>query len=301
MRGEKELACLNEVQNRIFTINPFNSKAFQDATDEEFSKEHIMYIHGSAHEHYFGMSQDDCTIFENSLRLAKPNPSLNSFPDFVFEHGFIEQFEITSSRRNRKGYVHRNKHAEFERKVNQEEDKFKLELDETPSFGVLKSKSWDFKYPQHSYENLEKSFTKKWKDHIESLSKYDGQCDIGIFLIDYPERVLGHYVDYNVQSGLCYGDLIIRDDYKFYRLSRDKNLLNFVYEYQEQIKYVIFKNKDYIEVIATKTIPELKKLLPWTYCFYPCFVMERYTVFGTSIPNSEIIDGDNDDETGTTD
>ena len=84
MRGDKELLCLHEVQNSIFIINPFNFKSFCEASDEEFSKEHIMYICGTAHEHYFGMSQDDCTVFENSLRLARPNPSPSVFPDFLW-------------------------------------------------------------------------------------------------------------------------------------------------------------------------------------------------------------------------
>ena len=44
MRGDKELACLIELQNSIFAINPFNSKSFRDVTDEEFENEHIMYI-----------------------------------------------------------------------------------------------------------------------------------------------------------------------------------------------------------------------------------------------------------------
>ncbi len=74
MRGDKELACLREIQNSVFTINPFNSKSFNTAMDEEFAKAHIMYIHYSAHGQYFGMSKEDCTTFKNSLRLAIPNP-----------------------------------------------------------------------------------------------------------------------------------------------------------------------------------------------------------------------------------
>ena len=173
MRGDKELLCLNEVRNSIFTTNPFNSKSFYDATDEEFSKEHIMYICGTAHEHYFGMSQDDCTVFENSLRLAIPNPSLSDFPDFVFDGGFIEHFEITSSKSNRNGYDHKRKHVAFEKMAEQGEDEFKMAMDETPSYGTVQSKSWSFTYPQHSYDYLVKSFTEKWKHHIESLSKFD--------------------------------------------------------------------------------------------------------------------------------
>ena len=294
MRGDKELACLTEIQNKIFTINCVNSKSFRDATDEEFSKEHIMYIHGSAHEHYFGMSQEDCTIFENSLRLATPNPSPSIFPDFVFDGGFIEHFEITSSRSNRNGYDHKRKHVAFEQKAEQEEDAFKSAMNETPSFGSVQSKSRSFSYPKHSYDYLVKSFTEKWKHHIESLSKYDGCRNIGIFLIDYPETVLGHNIDFDVLTERLYGDLLFRDDHKWYRLSRDRDLLNFVYEYREVVKYVIFKNMDYFEVIATETIPELMKLLPWKYQFYPCMVIEVRSIYGTSIPNTEKRGEDNE-------
>lgn len=287
MRGDKELACLQAVRNSIFTINPFNSKSFCDATDEEFSKEHIMYIYHTAPEHYFGMSQDDCIIFENSLRLAIPNPYPSIFPDFVFDGGFIEHFEITSSKSNRNGYDHKRKHVAFDKIAEQEENAFKSAMDETPSFGTIQSKSWSFKYPQHSYEYLVKSFTEKWKHHIKSLSKYDGQHETGIFLIDYPETVLRHNIDFDVQPERHYGDLLFRDDYKWYRLSRDKELLNFVYEYQKEIKYVIFKNIDYFEVISTETIPELIKLLPWKYQFYPCAVTEVRSAYGISIPTEK--------------
>ena len=287
MRGEKELFCLNKVRNSIFTINPFNSKTFQTATDEEFSKERIMYIHGSAHEHYFGMSQEDCTIFENSLRLARSNPAPSNFPDFVFDGGFIEHFEITSSKSNRSGYDHKRKHVVFEQMAEQEEDAFKSAMNETPPFGSVQSKSWSFTYPQHSYDYLVKSFTEKWKHHTESLSKYDGCRDVGIFLIDYPETALGHNIDYDVMPDRLYGDMLFRDDHKWYRLSRDMNLLNFIHGYRNKIKYVIFKNVEYFEVIATEAIPELIKLLPWRYQFLPCIVREVRTIYGTSIPNTK--------------
>ena len=80
---------------------------------------------------------------------------------------------------------------------------------------------------------------------------------------------------------ICYS---VRDDHKWYRLSRDRDLLNIVYGYRKMIKYVVFKNMDYFEVIATETIPELIKLLPWRYQFYPCMVIEVRSIYGTSIP-----------------
>lgn len=294
MRGDKELACLIEIQNSIFAINPSNSKFFRDVTDEEFEKEHIMYISASAHSHYFGMSQEDCAVFENSLRLASPNPSPSSFPDFVFDGGFIEHFEITSSKSNRSGYDHKRKHVAFEQMAEQEENAFKTAMNETPSFGTVQSKSWSFTYPQHLYDYLKKSFTETWKHHIESLSKYTGNSEIGIFIIEYPETVLGHSIDFDVLPERLYGDMLFQDEHKWYRLSRDKDLLSFMYEYREKIKYVVFKNIDYFEVLATETIPELVKLLPWKYQFYPCMVTEVRSIYGKSIPYKEKRGEDNE-------
>lgn len=294
MRGDKELACLTEIQNSIFSINPFNSKSFRDATDEEFEQEHIMYISASAHNHYFGMSQDDCAVFENALRMASPNLSPSSFPDFVFDGGFIEHFEITSSRSNRNGYDHKRKHVAFEKMAEQEESAFITSMDETPSFGSVQSKSWAFTYPHHSYNYLVKSFTETWKHHMESLSKYTGDSEIGIFIIDYPETVLGHNIDFDVLPERLYGDMLFRDEHKWYRLSRDKDLLSFMYEYREKIKYVVFKNIGYYEVLAMETISELIKLLPWKYQFYPCVVTEVRSIYGTSIPHIEKRGEDNE-------
>ena len=61
MRGDKELACLSDIQNSIFAINPFNSKSFRDATDEEFEKlmtnareKHITVLVDEAYHYFYG-------------------------------------------------------------------------------------------------------------------------------------------------------------------------------------------------------------------------------------------------------
>lgn len=41
------------------------------------------------------------------LELARPNHNINDFPDFIFDDGFIEHFQVTSANESRKGDKHR--------------------------------------------------------------------------------------------------------------------------------------------------------------------------------------------------
>ena len=63
-------------------------------------------------------------------------------------------------------------------------------------------------------------------------------------------------------TGLCFGDVDNRfnDDYC---LIYDDELLNFIYDYHNEIHYVIFvgKNGRQLEVIKTKNIPAIKEYL----------------------------------------
>lgn len=79
---------------------------------------------------------------------------------------------------------------------------------------------------------------------MESYQKYSGKKDIGIFMIEYPETALamcenvyGRWID-----GMAQGDVREQESFKDYRLSRDKALLNYMYDFRNEIKYVIFVN-----------------------------------------------------------
>lgn len=56
---------------------------------------------------------------------------------------------------------------------------------------TLRSTSWTFEYGAHSYEDLKKSFQDSWEKHLQSLEKYNGTKEIGIFMIEYDESALG--------------------------------------------------------------------------------------------------------------
>ena len=247
-RGDKELVCLAAIRDSVFNISSSRTKR---------------------NVYFFGMSKNDSSLFKNALKETTPNPNPSSFPDFVFENGFIEHFEITSSSSNRKGYLQKREHSIFEKQAKKSEELLKKQINENPDFSEIKSTTSVFRYPNcHSYENLEKSFTAKWDKHIKSLSKYNGQKDVGIFLVDYQEAGVFFTTDLSfLSSETRYGDLLPHIEDHLYRLSRDSNLLNFIYKYKDKIKYVIFRNFKRIEVISVVAIPELLKLLPFKYIY----------------------------------
>lgn len=80
------------------------------------------------------------------------------------------------------------------------------------------------------------------------------------------------------------GDMREPENFKGYRLSRDKELLKFMYDYKEQIKYVIFVSYYDIEIICLNKIQYLLKLMPWEYLIRPMIVNTISTLYNISIP-----------------
>ncbi len=80
---------------------------------------------------------------------------------------------------------------------------------------TLRSTSWTFEYGAHSYEDLKKSFSRYWEKHLQSLEKYNGTKEIGIFMIEYDESALGMiecvYTDWI--NGMSQGDMRKQEDF----------------------------------------------------------------------------------------
>ena len=45
----------------------------------------------------------DDKLFLGILEKAEPNPQKNEFPDFIFDGGFIEHFQVSAANETRKG------------------------------------------------------------------------------------------------------------------------------------------------------------------------------------------------------
>lgn len=306
MRGDCELRCLNAVKNMVFCKNgqplqnPFDNKTYLDVSTGEFKKDRISLVNSDCHKSYFGLLENDCEEFENVLRVAQTNPDTSRFPDFIFENGFIEHFQVTSSVVTKKGAMHTKEESEFRRRVDADTEKLTAEWSETPSFDVVRSKSWTFTNPSHAYEHLVNSFKHNWEHHMESYRKYTGSKQIGIFMVEYPEIALAmcENVYQGWINGMTQGDMRGQEQFNEYRLSRDKNLLQYVYSFRNVIKYVIFWNYARIEVICTENIPYLLKLLPWDYIIRPLHqVTTVASVYNISVPADPKQEGETDDKT----
>ena len=135
MRGEQEINCLTRVKQNL----------------------------GRNSVHYF------CSDPQKIIRIlksARPNPAQSNFPDFLFENGFIEHFQITASRETRKGAEHRQRQAQFCKEAEQRFQRMGRELNDAPPANSLTREICEMEAPPYSYEMYEASFRKNWQHHI---------------------------------------------------------------------------------------------------------------------------------------
>jgi hypothetical protein len=211
----------------------------------------------------YGLATNEILKLNEILQKAVVNKDLSSFPDFLLDNGFIEHFQITSSKETRKGSKHLKDFSNYRKRV--VEIRRQLILKNITNFA--RSKFW---YSGHSYENLKSSFIKNWQSHMESLSKFKGKQDVGIFLIQYMDEGLemfeNAYDRVETEIRIPVRDALKLDDYY---LSKDKYLLSYIEQFRDRLKYVIFMNCEKIEVIKLDKISEIQKLLPWGFFVAP--------------------------------
>ena len=291
MRGEREQACLDFIRKNMFINHFVTDQNYMDASDEDFFQNESCYTVSGSWEHFYGMNEEEIKIVENALRTAMPNQSASSFPDFLFKGGFIERFEITSSETSNKGSKQRKTENEFDEQVQKEIRVIQEEINKNPVVGEVKSYHWENEYPEHSYENLQKSFHQNFEHHLERVEQYQGEKEIKIFMIHYPDLSISTIEDLykDIQHGIHVGDLREQQSFQCYRLSRDKEMLNYLYQFNGKIDYIIFLacNAPY-EIIGIKHIPEMLKLLPWDFRFF-CAIITHWqqSLYTTSIPKAK--------------
>jgi len=160
--------------------------------------------------------------------IATDNRS--SFPDFSFDRAFIEHFHISSS-----APLGENGSEYF---------KEKKEYDKSVDIAVKELKQGEHCCPErenhdHSYDYLFKSFKTSWEKHIRKAEEVMDIYSIRVFLIEYNERELRNNIDN-----------------AFFRISNDKQFIELI-KGQDIIDYVIFDNKEYVEILETKFLDKL--------------------------------------------
>lgn len=283
MRGDAERKCLEAVQRCIFESSPFRNETAYTVSEDEFFENYYLYAK-PVEQIFFGMSEDDIVHFENLLRLVKPNSAPSEFPDFTSDRGFVEHFQVSSSEiTKRAGALHKKEYAEFQKVANQKERQLMDEMNEHPESEKIETLTQVFTYPRHSYEYFCTSFKKTWEHHAESLDQYGGCKDIAVFMIEYQEHTLHmceNFSGLQLKENIFYGDLLKGERYSYYRLSRDKKLLNYIYGYKSIIDYVVMVTDDELpEIIKVENIPELLKLNPHGFLIESAMYMSEMHYF----------------------
>lgn len=190
------------------------------------------------------------------LDALTPNPKPNDFPDFVMPDGFLEHFLVTSSTESKKkGAEHIKRQRMFESRSNE----IKEGLRDEDTFVRHKLTYSN----NHLKENLLKSCKKNIDTHIQKLKTYKGNKTHGIFLIEYNEESTLSMAEVISVSDVNYGKRQIFDHYVF---SKDKDMLQLLNDYNEEIEFFIVSTKfNGTEVIKVCDIPNIIDSLPYEY------------------------------------
>lgn len=186
---------------------------------------------------------------------AVANSDSNAFPDFIFPNGFIEHFQVSAAKETKKGSAHNIAVNDFEQSSNKAFDQEREKFLQSPPRKNASIDTYDMKVithemasPEYSYDSFVRSFKKNFEKHLKSLQKYNGEKNIGIFLIEL------------VGAGVT---VMQNDQFKvFYRLSIDKDLLEYVNEFSEYLKYIVFANSEDYEFLDIKNIPTMLQNIP---------------------------------------
>lgn len=191
-------------------------------------------------------------VFDNSdyltvksiLNSARQNENHSDFPDFFFAGGIIEHFEVTASDETRKGSQYKIDDAYCQR----EKDKHFKQLDKefiesTHHLGTMRTETVEDTHEYFSYESFIKSFKRNVEHHLDSLKKSKYANEVVVFLIEQQGASLGVYIN-NIFN-------------RFYILSEDRSILEYIKETLTDVDYIIFIATDRCEVIDLSKIDVL--------------------------------------------
>lgn len=186
----------------------------------------------------------DYLTMESMLNSARQNKNHSEFPDFFFDGGIIERFEVTSSRETKEGSEYKIENKKFQRDSEKIFCEYGEEIIKSRHLpGTIIPRTNDKIFKIFSYEYFINSFKRNSTQHLQSLEKSKYTKQKVIFLIE--------------QNG---GRLTIYKDDKFerfYKISDDKNLLKYIKETFIDVDYIIFTVAETYEIIDLSKIDQL--------------------------------------------
>ena len=183
----------------------------------------------------------DYLTMESILGSARQNENHNDFPDFFFDGGIIEHFEATASDETRKGSQYKVDDAYCQREKEKHFKQLDKDFMESPHHaGTMTTQTVENTHECFSYESFVKSFKRNAEHHLKSLRNSEYVNQVAVFLIEQESASLGIYIN----------DVFNR----FYKLSEDKKLLQYIKETLTDVDYIIFNATDAYEVIDLSKI-----------------------------------------------
>lgn len=201
-------------------------------------------------DNFFTRSKKANKVFDNSdfLKMAKildgarHNENHNNFPDFFFDGGIIEHFEVTSSNEtNKKGSEYRTEEASNKRKTDNYFKQCDEEFIKCPHKpNTMRTATVEETYECFSYDGFVKSFKRNSEKHLNSLSNSKYSKQVVVFLIEQQSAALNVYEHGRFN--------------RFYKLSEDKKILQYIKKSFIDVDYIIFKVADMYEIIDLSKI-----------------------------------------------
>ena len=249
-------------------------------------------------EDFFGTTVEDDRLIRKIIDTAWENSKSSEFPDFIFDEGLVEHFQVTSSRVTRKGSTRRTEDAEIDRDY---KNRVQNVIEEIPKDAITirtveTPQQW---YNANSYEYFRDSFEKSFEHHLDRLREYKGEKTHSVFMIEYSDAALcmSKRFPENQLLGVSYGDLLSREN-PAYRLSRDIELLQYIFDKRDSVEFVVFIDNNCfyglkIDVIKSENALEVAKLLHEGYDFTCAMVGSGRFGINLTIPDSM---GEKEDE-----
>lgn len=229
----------------------------------------------------FGFTMEDTDRFAELLFSVKPNKEPSVFPDFISSKGFIEHFRVTASLGRKKRSEYLKREAAFNKRVRGLTEGLGRRV--TAPMALPQAETAAHFQPMAEYRDLESSFKSSWCKHMDSRNKYleRNETALQAFLVEMPQPGLEMFENIKVGNikGRKFGDLYRPEHLTNYRLSRDKNLLKWIFENADGLDYVLYLGADgIVEVINVSMIPTMIELLRWDYCIAGALTVEACSI-----------------------
>lgn len=245
-----------------------NNKEKQAQHEQEVMGRVIDSLSSSGSDCYFGFTKEDMSELIEVFEELEQNQE-TTYPDFMGPHGCVELLEISSSPEIRnKGPEQKKQDGELAKKIRHEDE-------EAAKAGDMSPRQYCRKRSMHSYKALTRHLRKQFEKHVRSMHKSEREHAATVFVIELRESDLECMIvpvetipaeEKSLAEGLSVGDLW--PSYSKgkvtgrYRLSRDKDNLQWLAQKDEGVHYVIFVGPAGIEAINLRRVDALAPFFP---------------------------------------